>query len=128
MTIDEFLHTIGLFGLTHEDHEDRIDVYITSRYGNRLHFLEFSKEERRRRLIGLSTNFMAGEVKMYIPQPVYSVDGYIVEIEQGDDWIDGQWRKFTKQFKLERALREEIEKLKLYRTQIKLSEIEWDFE
>jgi hypothetical protein len=71
---------------------------------------------------------MVGEVKMYIPQPVYSVDGYLVEIEQGDDWMDGQWRKFTKQFKLERALREEIEKLKLYRTQIKLSEIEWDFE
>lgn len=128
MTKEEFLHTISLFGLTPEEHDDRINVYIKSRYGERLHFLEFSKIEHKSRMIGIAYNSMVGEVKMYIPQPVYSVDGYLVEIWQGDDWKDGEWRKFTKQFKLERALREEIEKLKLYRTQIKLSEIEWDFE
>lgn len=128
MTKEEFLHTIGLFGLTPEEHDDRINVYIKSRYGDRLLFLEFSKIEHKSRMLGIAYNSMVGEVKMYIPQPVYSVDGYLVEIMEGNDWMDGQWRKFTKQFKLERILREEIEKLKLYRTQIKLSEIEWDFE
>ena len=127
MTKEEFLHTISLFGLTPEEHDDRINVYIKSRYGDRIQFLTFSKIKNNS-LAYSSFSSLTGEVKMYIPQPVYSVDGYLVEIEQGDDWIDGQWKKFTKQFKLERALREEIEKLKLYRTQIKLSEIEWDFE
>lgn len=69
----------------------------------------------------------AGEVELYFPQRVLSVDGYLVEIEQGDAIKDDQHKRFTKQSKLERYLTEVMEQLKSWRQEIKLTEVEWDF-
>ena len=69
----------------------------------------------------------AGEVTIYFPQRVLSVDGYLVEIEQGDAMKDNQHKRFSKQTKLERYLTEIMEQLKSWRQEIKLTEVEWDF-
>jgi hypothetical protein len=55
------------------------------------------------------------------------VDGYLVEIEQGDVMKDDQHKRFTKQSKLERYLTDIMEQLKSWRQEIKLTEVEWDF-
>ena len=56
------------------------------------------------------------------------MDGYLVDYKGGNIWKTGQTQRFTKQFKFARALKEELLKLKKYNQEIKITEIEWDFE
>lgn len=87
--------------------------------------LNFNKKQVVSRYAWCCSN--AGEVDLYFPQRVLSVDGYLVEIEQGSALADDQHKKFTKQSKMERYLNEVMTQLKSWRQEIKLTEVEWDF-
>ena len=125
MTKEEFLDTVAKFGLAHTEYDDFIEVKIKSRYGNFITLLTFCKKTITSRFAWCCSN--AGEVELYFPQRVLSVDGYLVEIEQGDVMKDDQHKRFTKQSKLERYLTDIMEQLKSWRQEIKLTEVEWDF-
>ena len=125
MTKEEFLDTVAKFGLAHTEYDDFIEVKIKSRYGNFITLLTFCKKTITSRFTWCCSN--AGEVELYFPQRVLSVDGYLVEIEQGDAMKNEQHKRFSKQTKLERTLTEVIDQLKSWRQEIKLTEVEWDF-
>lgn len=125
MTQEEFLDTVAKFGLAHTEYDDFIEVRIKSRYGNFITLLSYNKKTITSRFAWCCSN--AGEVELYFPQRVLSVDGYLVEIDQGSAIIDAQHKRFTKQTKLERTLTEVIDQLKSWRQEIKLTEVEWDF-
>ena len=125
MTKEEFLATVAKFGLGHNEYDDFIEVKIKSRYGNRITLMEYWKKTFYSSYSWCSKQ--AGEVNFYFPQRVLSVDGYLVEIEQGDTMKNEQHKRFSKQTKLERTLTEVMEQLKSWRQEIKLTEVEWDF-
>jgi len=125
MTKEEFLDTVAKFGLAHTEYDDFIEVKIKSRYGKPITLMEYCKKT-------VYSNYawcceQEGEVTIYFPQRVLSVDGYLVEIEQGDAMKNEQHKRFSKQTKLERTLTEVIDQLKSWRQEIKLTEVEWDF-
>ena len=125
MTKEEFLDTVAKFGLAHNEYDDFIEVKIKSRYGKSITLLEYRKKTIYSRFAWCCSN--AGEVELYFPQRVLSVDGYLVVIEQGEAIKDDQHKRFSKQTKLERTLTEVIDQLKSWRQEIKLTEVEWDF-
>lgn len=125
MKKEEFLDTVAKFGLAHTEYDDFIEVNIKSRYGKFITLLTFCKKTITSRFTWCCSN--AGEVELYFPQRVLSVDGYLVEIEQGDAMKNEQHKRFSKQTKLERTLTEVIDQLKSWRQEIKLTEVEWDF-
>lgn len=125
MTKEEFLDTVAKFGLAHTEYDDFIEVNIKSRYGKFITLLTFCKKTITSRFTWCCSN--EGEVELYFPQRVLSVDGYLVEIEQGDTMKNEQHKRFSKQIKLERTLTEVIDQLKSWRQEIKLTEVEWDF-
>jgi hypothetical protein len=126
MTEQEFLDTVHSYGLKSEDYPTFIRVSVTSRYGRPIFLAEYIKTDYDSNLTWLKRK--QGEVDFYYLQPIKSVDGYLVDYEGGDIWKTGQTQRFTKQFKFDRALKEELLKLKKYNQEIKLTEIEWDFE
>ena len=125
MTREEFLDTVAKYGLAHSEYDDFIEVDINSRYGKKICLLNFNKKQVVSRFAWCCSN--AGEVELYFPQRVLSVDGYLVEIEQGSALADDQHKRFTKQSKMERYLNEVMTQLKAWRQEIKLTEVEWDF-
>lgn len=125
MTKEEFLDTVAKFGLANTEYDDFIEVKIKSRYGKAITLLEYRKKTITSRFAWCCSN--AGEAELYFPQRVLSVDGYLVEIDQGSAIIDDQHKRFSKQIKLERTLTEVIDQLKSWRQEIKLTEVEWDF-
>ena len=79
MTKEEFLDTVAKFGLAHTEYNDFIEVKIKSRYGKPITLMEYCKKT-------VYSNYawcceQEGEVTIYFPQRVLSVDGYLVEIE-----------------------------------------------
>ena len=126
MTEQEFLDTVHFYGLKAEDFPTFIRVSITSRYGYHIILAEYCKTDIYSHLSWL--NRKQGEVEFYFLQPIKSVDGYLVDYEGGNIWKTGQTQRFTKQFKFARALKEELLKLKKYNQEIKITEIELDFE
>ena len=125
MTKEEFLDIVAKFGLANTEYDDFIEVKIKSRYGKFITLLTFCKKTITSHFTWCCSN--AGEVELYFPQRVLSVDGYLVEIEQGDAMKNEQHKRFSKQTKLERTLTEVIDQLKSWRQEIKLTEVEWDF-
>lgn len=125
MTREEFLDTVAKFGLGHTEYNDYIEVDINSRYGKKICLLSYNKEQVYSRFTCMNRN--EGEVDLFYPQKVLSVDGYLVEIESGSALQPGQTKRFTKQIKLERELTNVIAQLKSCRQEIKLTEVEWDF-
>lgn len=126
MTREEFLDTVAKFGLGHNEYDDFIEVKIKSRYGKPITLMEYCKKSKYSAKYAWFCE-QEGEVTIYFPQRVLSVDGYLVEIEQGDLMKNEQHKRFSKQTKLERTLTEVIEQLKSWRQEIKLTEVEWDF-
>lgn len=125
MTKEEFLDTVAKFGLAHNEYDDFIEVRIKSRYGKSITLMEYCKKTIHSRFAWCCEQ--EGEVTIYFPQRVLSVDGYLVEIDQGDAMKNDQHKRFSKQTKLERTLTEVIDQLKSWRQEIKLTEVEWDF-
>lgn len=126
MTKEEFLDTVAKFGLGHTEYVNYIEVCIKSRYGKSITLLNYWKKSSYS-LAYAWCCAQEGEVTIYFPQRVLSVDGYLVEIEQGDAMKNDQQKRFSKQSKLERTLTEVMEQLKSWRQEIKLTEVEWDF-
>lgn len=126
MTREEFLDTVAKFGLAHNEYDDFIEVKIKSRYGKSITLMEYCKKSKYSAQYAWFCE-QEGEVTIYFPQRVLSVDGYLVEIEQGDAMKNEQHKRFSKQTKLERTLTEVIDQLKSWRQEIKLTEVEWDF-
>lgn len=134
MTREEFLETVAKFGLAHTEYDDFIEVKIKSRYGKAITLMEYCKKTYYSNYCKKTyySNYdwcceQEGEVTIYFPQRVLSVDGYLVEIEEGAAMKNEQHKRFSKQTKLERTLTEVIDQLKSWRQEIKLTELEWDF-
>lgn len=126
MTREEFLDTVAKFGFAHTEYNDFIEVKIKSRYGKPITIMKYCKNSKYCPQYAWFCE-QEGEVNIYFPQRVLSVDGYLVEIEQGDSMKNEQHKRFSKQTKLERTLTEVIDQLKSWRQEIKLTEVEWDF-
>ncbi len=126
MTKEEFLDTVAKFGLAHTEYDNYIEVCIKSRYGKSISLLTYRKKSMYSSQYAWCCE-QEGEVTIYFPQRVLSVDGYLVEIEGGDGLKNDQHKRFSKQTKLERTLTEVIDQLKSWRQEIKLTEVEWDF-
>lgn len=128
MTREEFLGTVAKFGFGYTEYDDFIEVKIKSHYGKSITLMKNTI-----RILNIYHSILfcceqEGEVTIYFPQRVLSVDGYLVEIEEGNSLKNEQHKRFSKQTKLERTLTEVIEQLKSWRQEIKLTEVEWDFE
>lgn len=126
MTKEEFLDTVAKFGLGYTEYDNYIEVCIKSRYGKLITLLNYCKKSTYSSQYAWCCE-QEGEVTIYFPQRVLSVDGYLVEIEGGDIFKNDQHKRFSKQIKLERTLTEVIDQLKSWRQEIKLTEVEWDF-
>lgn len=126
MTREEFLGTVYKFGFGYTEYDDFIEVKIKSRYGKSITLMKYYKNSKYLSQYSFCCA-QEGEVTIYFPQRVLSVDGYLVEIEEGNSLKNEQHKRFSKQTKLERTLTEVIEQLKSWRQEIKLTEVEWDF-
>lgn len=111
MTREEFLDTVAKFGFANTEYNDFIEVKIKSRYGKPITIMKYCKNFKYCPQYAWFCE-QEGEVNIYFPQRVLSVDGYLVEIEQGDSMKNEQHKRFSKQTKLERTLTEVIDQLK----------------
>ena len=127
MTREEFLGTVAKFGFGYTEYDDFIEVKIKSHYGKSITLMKYYKNSKYLSQYSFCCE-QEGEVTIYFTQRVLSVDGYLVEIEEGNSLKNEQHKRFSKQTKLGRTLTEVIEQLKSWRQEIKLTEVEWDFE